>query len=164
MPENVFTKRCNKSHFNRTVITCSIQDRFGKGHPMVRIPHHCTSTTPLPVYHTICNMYRMRHSAVEALTSCVARNGSASYTTLRTSRQDRWLITPKISFSSEPSGRRQVQDKAQTSPLSHFSQGDEAIKITRIGMFVNVAMAAAKVREAMQSLDVKELLVALWSG
>lgn len=46
-------------------------------------------------------------------------------------------------FSSEPSGRSPRQEEP---PALRSSQGDEAMKITRVGMYVNVAMAATKVR------------------
>lgn len=95
-------------------------------------------------------MYLVRGNAVASLKSRVASNCSVSYTTLRPWRQDLGRVKQKVSFSSESSGRSQVQYKAQTPPVTHFSQGDEAMKITRIGMYVNVAMAATKVREELQ--------------
>ncbi|CAI5744979.1 unnamed protein product [Peronospora destructor] len=123
-------------------------------------------------------MYRVRGSALASLKSRVASHCSVSYTTLRSWRQELRLSKQQIRFSSDSSGRRrQAQDKeAQTPPVSHFSQGDEAMKITRIGMYVNVAMAATKgavglaihssalVADAAHSLsDLLSDVVTLWS-
>ncbi|RQM17339.1 hypothetical protein KXD40_002476 [Peronospora effusa] len=121
-------------------------------------------------------MYRVRGSAVGSLKSRVASNCNVLYTSLRPWRQDLRLVKHTISFSSESSRRSQVQDNVQTPSVSHFRQGHEAMKITRIGMYVNVAMAATKgavgltihssalIADAAHSLsDLLSDVVTLWS-
>ncbi|KAG7379706.1 hypothetical protein PHYPSEUDO_008272 [Phytophthora pseudosyringae] len=96
-------------------------------------------------------------------------------------RQDFRLAKQLATFSSKPSHRSiQHQDdaeaEAKTAATPKFSQGDEAMKITRVGMYVNVAMAATKgavglvihssalVADAAHSLsDLLSDVVTLWS-
>ncbi|KAF4318941.1 hypothetical protein BBO99_00006897 [Phytophthora kernoviae] len=80
--------------------------------------------------------------------------------------------------SSNPSGQVQTEaaDTKVKDKAPRFSQGDEAMKITRVGMYVNVAMAATKgivgvgihssalVADAAHSLsDLLADVVTLWS-
>ncbi|RMX66178.1 hypothetical protein DD238_002675 [Peronospora effusa] len=112
-------------------------------------------------------MYRVRGSAVGSLKSRVASNCNVLYTSLRPWRQDLRLVKHTISFSSESSRRSQVQDNVQTPSVSHFRQGHEAMKITRIGMYVNVAMAGNQrygKYEAVGSLSVGAILVVCGFG
>ncbi|ETP48489.1 hypothetical protein F442_05781 [Phytophthora nicotianae P10297] len=99
---------------------------------------------------------------------------------LRRQRLDFRLAKQLAAFSSEPIGRsNRVQDEveeAKASLIPRFSQGDEAMKITRVGMYVNVAMAATKgavglaihssalIADAAHSLsDLLSDVVTLWS-
>ncbi|KAG6969933.1 hypothetical protein JG688_00005099 [Phytophthora aleatoria] len=99
---------------------------------------------------------------------------------LQWQRLDLRLAKQLAAFSSAPSGRsNQVQDEAEETNASvapKFSQGDEAMKITRVGMYVNVAMAATKgavgltihssalIADAAHSLsDLLSDVVTLWS-
>ncbi|KAE8912533.1 hypothetical protein PF005_g13539 [Phytophthora fragariae] len=93
----------------------------------------------------------------------------------RSQQQNAGLWQQLANFSSEPSGRSQSQEEAKN-PALRSSQGDEAMKITRVGMYVNVAMAASKgavglaihssalVADAAHSLsDLLSDVVTLWS-
>ncbi|KAF1792655.1 Cation efflux protein transmembrane domain [Phytophthora cactorum] len=99
---------------------------------------------------------------------------------LQWQRLDLRLAKQLAAFSSAPSGRsNQVQDEAEETNASvapKFSQGDEAMKITRVGMYVNVSMAATKgavgltihssalIADAAHSLsDLLSDVVTLWS-
>ncbi|KAI9996158.1 hypothetical protein PInf_013541 [Phytophthora infestans] len=87
------------------------------------------------------------------------------------------LAKQLAAFSSEPSGRvRDEAKEANATVIPTFSQGDEAMKITRVGMYVNVAMAATKgavglaihsnalIADAAHSLsDLLSDVVTLWS-
>ncbi|KAK1928697.1 Metal tolerance protein C1 [Phytophthora citrophthora] len=97
---------------------------------------------------------------------------------LQWQQHDFRLAKHLANFSSETSGRtvqHQSEDETKAT-VPKFSQGDEAMKITRVGMYVNVAMAAAKgsvglaihssalIADAAHSLsDLLSDVVTLWS-
>ncbi|KAL4163722.1 hypothetical protein KRP22_005150 [Phytophthora ramorum] len=125
-------------------------------------------------------MWRVRGSVLASLKPRAASHHLAGRGLPATARHVHWqrqnlgLWQQLANFSSEPAGRKQTQD--EVTPAPRFSQGDEAMKITRVGMYVNVAMAATKgavgmaihssalVADAAHSLsDLLSDVVTLWS-
>lgn len=96
--------------------------------------------------HKLFIMWHVRSMALTPFKSRVASSYSVSYTD---STPWHWQIfyrgKQNLKFSSKPCGRSQIQDQTQVPLVPRFNQGDEAMKITRIGMYVNIAMAATKV-------------------
>jgi hypothetical protein len=91
-------------------------------------------------------MWRVRGSFLASLKPHSASSRLTAAAPLRQwTQQDVRLSKQLANFSSD---RRQVGPNAQETELQspRFNQGDEAMKITRVGMYVNVAMAATKVR------------------
>ncbi|KAI9908462.1 hypothetical protein PsorP6_016500 [Peronosclerospora sorghi] len=126
-------------------------------------------------------MWRVQGNNMSAFKSCalrIERTSRSNAKQVQWQQHDTKCVRKLVAFfSSESSLRSHVQHQDEEAPtLRRFNQGDEAMKITRVGMYVNMAMATAKgfvgmathssalIADAAHSLsDLFSDVVTLWS-